>query len=138
MTRSGAATTALQKCLALEHHATFLYAYLGARVPAATKAARHAFGNHRYTRDRILALLHAGATAPVVPGTDGELPSVRTLADAEKAALALERQCAEAYLALVAVTDGDDRVFAIDTLRKAALAELVWGGTPSTFPGMPA
>ncbi|MBC7596225.1 MAG: ferritin-like domain-containing protein [Kineosporiaceae bacterium] len=138
MIRSQAAVSGLQDCLALEHEAIWVYAYLGARIPGADEAARRAFGNHRQSRDVLIAMLRASASAQPAPRADYDVMKVKTLGQANAVAASLEAKNAAAYLSLVGASEDEDRKFAIDTLRRAALAILVWGGKPSAFPGLPA
>ena len=137
MTRSQATVSGLQDCLALEHEAIWVYAYLGARIPGADIAARRAFGNHRESRDVLIAMLRASASAQPAPRADYDVTKVNTLGQANAVARSLEAKSAAVYLSLVGFSEGEDRKFAIDTLRRAALATLAWGGKPSAFPGLP-
>ncbi|MGB0099758.1 MAG: DUF4439 domain-containing protein, partial [Nocardioides sp.] len=52
-----------------------------------------------------------------------------------RAALGTERDCATTYAWLVAHTSGGRRRRAIATLNETAVRELVFRGTPETFPG---
>ena len=47
-----------------------------------------------------------------------------------------EERCAEAYAQQVASTSGDDRAWAVDALRDAAVRLLALGGAPSAWPGL--
>lgn len=137
MTRSRATIAGLQDCLALEHEAIWIYAYLGARIAAADEAAHRAFANHRHSRDVLMAMLHVSRAAQPGPKADYALATVKNLEQAAVVAKSIEAKSAAAYLALVGASEGADREFAINTLRKAALATLIWGGKPSAFPGLP-
>ena len=138
MTRSPSTVTGLQECLALEHEAIWVYAYLGARIPTASKAAHRAFANHRRSRDALIAMLRASQATQPMPRSDYAVMKVNTLGQANAVATSLEAKSAAAYLSLVGASEGEDRKFAINTLRTAALAILAWGGKPSAFPGLPA
>lgn len=137
MTRSHAAVAGFKDCLALEHEAIWLYAYLGARVPAAADRAQAAYESHRAIRDRLIAMLHDSGSA--VPGSEAnyELTPVKSAAEAKAVARSIESRSAAAYLALVGSTDAADRKFALQMLRKAALAGLTWDASPAAFPGLP-
>lgn len=137
MRRSQAAVAGLQDCLALEHEALWVYAYLGARIAGANEAAHRAFGNHRHSRDVLIAMLRASQSTQPAPRADYDVTTVKNLEQAAAVARSLEAKSAAAYLSLVGMSEGDDREFAINTLRKAAIATLVWGGKPSAFPGLP-
>lgn len=137
MTRSRATVAGLQQCLALEHEAVWVYAYLGARMPAADTAAHKAFGSHRRSRDTLIAMLRASGAIRPGPLTDYAVDVVENLGQAQSVARAIEDKGARAYLSLVGVSEGKDRRFAIESLRKAALATLHWAGKPSAFPGLP-
>lgn len=138
MTRSEAAVSGLQECLALEHEAIWVYGYLGARIAGADEAARRAFGNHRQSRDALIAMLQVSASAQPASRADYDVTAVNNLEQASAVARSLEAKSAAAYLSLVGFSEGEDREFAVDTLRRAALATLAWGGKPSAFPGLPA
>jgi len=137
MTRSQATVAGLQDCLALEHEAIWIYAFLGARVRAADTAAHRAFGSHRQSRDALIARLRASRATQPAPLSSYAPADVNDLAQAKSIARSLEDNSAAAYLSLVGVSEGKDREFAITMLRKAALATLDWGGKPSAFPGLP-
>lgn len=136
MTRSPEAVARMQTCLAFEHEAVWLYAYLGARVPDVAKAARTSFSRHRHLRDELLSVLHAWAASNPLPRADYAVATVLTTAQAEAAARAVESRSAAAWLSVIAVADQSDRSLALARLRTAALAELKWGGKPEPFPGL--
>ena len=48
----------------------------------------------------------------------------------------MERSCAATYAYLVANTAGAQRRLAVTALNEAAVRELVFRGTPETFPGL--
>lgn len=137
MTRSQEVVAQLQGCLALEHEAIWVYAYLGARVKQADDAAHRAFGNHRYSRDKLLTMLAASGASQPSPLASYAVDEAKNLDQAARIARSIEAKSAAAYLDLVGQSTGKDREFAINTLRKAALASLVWLGKPTPFPGLP-
>lgn len=137
MTRSPEVVARLQNCLTLEHEAIWIYAYLGARVREADKAAHRAFGNHRHSRDKLLAMLADTGESRPSPSAAYEVGIPKNLDQAAAIARSIEAKSAAAYLALVGASEGKDREFAINTLRKAALATLTWLGKPAPFPGLP-
>lgn len=138
MTMSGATIAGLQKCLALEHEAIWVYAYIGARVSEANRAAVRAFGSHRSSRDVLIARLSAAGASLPKPMTDYAVDEVTNLGQARTVARSIEDKNAAAYLALVGTSEGKDREFAITMLRKPALTTLEWGCRPTAFPGLPA
>lgn len=138
MTRSQAAVSGLQGCLALEHEAIWVYAYLGARITGVDAAAHRAFGNHRRSRDALITMLGGPQSAQPGPRADYEVLAVKNVEQARAVAQSLEAKSAAAYLSLVGSSEGEDREFAVNTLRKAALATLDWGGKPSAYPGLAA
>ncbi|MDQ3158355.1 MAG: ferritin-like domain-containing protein [Actinomycetota bacterium] len=138
MTAAKATVAGLQRCLALEHEAIWVYAYIGARVADANKAAVRAFGSHRHSRDVLIARLSAAHATRPPPLADYAVDEVTNPGQARTVARSLEDRSAAAYLALVGTSKGKDREFAITMLRKAALAALDWGGKPTAFPGLPA
>lgn len=129
---------ALQTWLALEHEAVWFYAGIGGRFDALAQAASTAYGVHVGTRDVLLGKLHQAGVDPVGTELAYGVGKLRTPADARKFAQGLESRIAAACLTLVGVVEGDDRMFATSALRRAALAELTWGGRASAFPGLPA
>jgi hypothetical protein len=127
-------TEAMQDWLALEHEAVWLYPVIGARFPQDERATT-SFSDHRLTRDRLLARLHATGAAPATPHLAyGKPPASRKAAVA--AAKDMESRISAACLALTGVTEGAPRTFAVEELRRAALAALVWGAEPQAFPGL--
>lgn len=137
MTRTLVTVAGLKQCLALEHEAIWVYAYLGARLPAVSAAAHDAFTSHRRTRDKLLAMLRSSRATPPPPRPGYAVDDVRNLAQAQSVARTLEDKGAVAYLSLVGASDGTDRAFAIVRLRQAALATLDWAGKPTAYPGLP-
>jgi hypothetical protein len=132
---------ALQTTLRAEHAALYVYGTLGAQTsrsaqPALYDAVSSAYATHRARRDLLVrAIADLGATpdasAPsyVVPRQLGTPQEVR------RAALELERGCAETYAWLVANTVGERRRWAAGALNDAAVRELAFRGTPEMLPG---
>lgn len=129
---------ALQQWLALEHEAVWLYAVAGGRFAPMAATARAAYNAHVDAREVLLERLHRDGIEPVATALAYGIGKLRTTDDARKIARDLEARIAAACLALVGLVDGKDREFATAALRRAALAELTWGGRPSAFPGLPA
>jgi hypothetical protein len=129
---------ALQQWLALEHEAVWFYAVAGGRFAPLATPARAAYTAHVGAREALLERLHRIGVEPVATALAYGVGRLRTTGDARKIARDLESRIAAACLTLVGVVEGDDREFATTALRRAALAELTWGGRPSAFPGLPA
>ena len=132
---------ALQTTLAAEHAAVYAFGVLGGRTsssatPDLFTAVSSAYAAHRARRDHLVRELTDAGAEPVAaePAYDVARP-LDTPTQVEQAALALQRSCATTYAYLVASTTGDQRRWAIDALRETAVRELVFRGTPETFPG---
>jgi hypothetical protein len=130
-------TEALQGWLALEHEAVWLYPIIGARFDAVASRARRSYGKHVDVRDGLLARLHQLEVEPAPTALSYDVSRLRTAAQARVAAQQVEREIAAACLTLAGDSSGDLRTYATAGLRRAALAELTWGGPPTAFPGLP-
>lgn len=132
----------LQTALAAEHAAVYLYAVIGGRTsrtdaPGLYAALRRAYESHRARRDQLQGLLADAGRDPVGPAPAYATPQgIDSVPGIRRAALALERSCAQTYAWLVAQTDGAHRAWAINALRDGAVRELGFRGTPETFPGI--
>lgn len=129
-------TGALQDWLALEHEAVWLHAMIGGRFPELGDAARTAYTSHRAVRDRLLAHLHTAGVEPVSTGIAYDIGDLTTVKQARSIARRLEQSIAAACLTLAGIS-AEQRAFAMSGLRRAALADLAWGGHPTAFPGLP-
>ena len=130
-------TQAMQDWLALEHEAVWLYPVIGARFAPLAERARTSYDKHLGARDRLLARLHRLDVEPVPTALSYDVGRLRTRARAITAARQIERDIAAACLRLVGDSSGDLRTYAIAGLRRAALADITWGGPPRAFPGLP-
>lgn len=130
-------TSALQAVLALEHEAVWLYPVIGAKHDRLAEGARASYDAHRSARDGLLARLDRLGVEPVGTALAYDITGLRTPTAARRSARRLEQRIAAGCLTLVGVTEGDERTFAVAGLRRAALAELAWGGKPTAFPGLP-
>lgn len=131
---------ALQTALAAEHAAVYLYGALGGRTsqsatPDLFAAVAAAYAAHRARRDRLTATIVDLAAEPVAAEPAYRLPRLDTPPQVTRAALGVERACAATYAYLVENTTGEHRRSAIGALNEAAVRELVFRGTPETFPG---
>ena len=127
----------LQDWLVLEHEAVWLYPIIGARFDAVAASARRSYGAHRNLRDALLARLHDMDIEPLPTALGYDVGRLRTEAQALAAAQQVERGIAATCLTLAGDSTGDLRAYATAGLRRAALAELAWGGDPDAFPGLP-
>jgi hypothetical protein len=130
-------TEAMQDWLALEHEAVWLYPVIGARFDAVADRARASYGKHLDMRDRLLARLHQMDVEPVPTKLSYDVSRLRTKAHAITAARRIEIDIAAVCLTLAGDSTGDLRTYATAGLRRAALAEIAWGGQPDAFPGLP-
>lgn len=134
-------TDALQRTLAAEHAAVWLYAVLGARTSALAEAALHAeltrgYALHRSRRDELTRVLRDLGQEPVAAASSYEVPArIRTPQQRRAAGIEIEDRCAATYAELVAHSVGDQRAWAISALVEAAVRRVRLGGTPEEFPG---
>lgn len=132
---------ALQTTLAAEHAAVFVYGVLGGRTsasatPALFTAVTQAYDAHLARRDELTDAIAADGGTPVAAEPAYEVPArLETPDQITRAALATERSCATTYAWQVAGTATTWRRWAIEALHEAAVRELVFRGTPETFPG---
>ena len=133
---------ALQKALAAEHAAVYLYGILGARSssseqPVLFARLQQAYADHRAARDGLVGLLARREVDPVASETDYELPGpVGTPDEVEAVARTVERRVTATYGELVAHTAGDDRRLAVAALGSSAVRELSFGAAPVDLPGL--
>lgn len=131
-------TETMQDWLALEHEAVWLYPVIGARFDDVAGRARRSYAAHRDMRDRLLARLHQLEVEPVPTRLSYDVGRLRTKPRAVASARQIERDIAAVCLTLAGDSTGELRGYATAGLRRAALAELTWGGPPAAFPGLPA
>jgi hypothetical protein len=133
---------ALQKALAAEHAAVFLYGLLGAqssqsRQPTLFAQLTDAYADHRAARDELTVLIDAKGTDPVASRTDYEVPGpTDSPAQIQAVARTIERRVTSTYGELVGNTAERDRAWAIAALDAGALREMTFGAAPSDFPGL--
>jgi hypothetical protein len=133
---------ALQRTLAAEHAAVFLFGALGGRastLPAGPlrTALDTAYDVHLQRRDQLRTRVTAAGGDPVAAEAAYRLPSLlTTAAQIEAEALRVERACATTYAALVAASSGSDRRWAVDALVATAVGEPSFGGRPQALPGL--
>lgn len=133
---------ALQRTLAGEHAAVYLYGVVGGRLSAASQPqlwerVREAYVQHRGRRDQLVSIIRASGAEPVAAELSYELPSpARTPAQLRTTALEVERRCAAVYADMVGNTAGANRQWALDALVQASVLLLDLGGGPEPFPGL--
>ncbi len=132
---------AMQKTLADEHAALYLYGVLGAHTSASHTPELYAsvdaaYVAHRARRDRLTALLAEAGKEPVASEPGYRVPSpVRTDQQIADEGLRLERGAAARYLWLVENSTDDVRALGVAALRNTAVRELSFRGSPEIFPG---
>lgn len=132
------ATEALQGWLELEHESVWLYPVIGAQFEQLAERARRSHDAHLRTRDHLLNRLQVLDIEPVPAKLSYAIGSLRTPEQAIRLARRLEQSVAAACLTFAGDTsDQDDQEYAVKRLRRAAEAELTWGGRPRAFPGLP-
>jgi hypothetical protein len=135
---------ALQRTLAAEHAAVYVFGVLGGRAAVLGEsplrpALAAAYDAHLARRDRLRVLVTAAGGDPVAAEAAYDvLRPLTTPAQITAEALRVERACVSTYAALVAATTGADRLWAVETLGAGALSELTFGGPPLPLPGLPA
>lgn len=133
--------SALQQALAAEHAAVYVYGALGGRTSASATpelfaAVSAAYDAHRARRDQLTRAVRDAGAEPVAAEAPYELPRPLSTPDqVARAARDVERSCAATYAYLVANTTRGQRRAAVVALNEAAVRELVFRGTPETFPG---
>jgi hypothetical protein len=125
-------TKHLQRWLALEHEAIWLYGLIGGRFEALRDRAEEAWEDHRNVRDRLTEHVRATGATPVGPAMSYGRP-VTSERQARAAAQDVERRIAEACVPVVAKRSL--RRLAVPALRAAARHSVAWGAKPQAFPG---
>ena len=134
---------ALQRALAGEHAAVYVYGVLAGRVsmsrqPTLATALGTAYAAHRQRRDELTAMVSAAGGEPVAAEVSYRLPNAsRTASQLTSAALVIERRCAAVYADTVGSTSRAERRWAVEALTDAAVRQLSFGGAPESFPGVP-
>jgi len=133
---------ALQRALAGEHAAVYVYGVLGARVsgsrqPGLSARLTSAYDVHRGRRDQLTSMVRASHGSPVAAETSYEVPTpARTAPQITTAARVVEQRCADVYAETVGATSRGDRQWAIDALLDAAVRQLSFGAEPERWPGV--
>jgi hypothetical protein len=133
---------ALQRTLAAEHAAVFVLGALGGRAaplpaPALRDALTAAYDGHLERRDQLRRKVASIGADPVAAEPAYRLPSpLTTAAQIAAEALRVERACVTTYAALVAVSAGAERRWAVTALTTTAVGEAAFGGRPQALPGL--
>jgi hypothetical protein len=133
----------MQRTLAGEHAAVYVYGVLGGRVsqsaePALAGLLATAYTVHRGRRDQLTAMVRAADGDPVAAQVSYVLPTPAvTAGQLRTAARLVERRCAAVYADLVGSTAPADRPWAVAALTDAAVRALSFGGRPEAYPGVP-
>ncbi|MEQ6900156.1 DUF4439 domain-containing protein [Nocardioides sp. YIM 152588] len=132
---------ALQRTLAGEHAAVFVYGALGARTsrsaaPLAYARITDAYLVHQERRDALLAMIDAAGGTPEAPEPGYRLGDLGDAAAIDARARELEQAAAASYAFLVANSTERTRRWAIDALLDAGVRSLEFGGRPQTLPGL--
>lgn len=136
------ATEALQRTLAGEHAAIFVFGALGGRAsslsaPRLRASLGTAYDAHVERRDQLRTMLTEAGAEPVAAEPAYRLPRrLRTAGQIAREALRVERACATTYAALVAASAGAQRRWAVDALVTTATGETAFGGRPQALPGL--
>jgi hypothetical protein len=123
----------LQRWLALEHEAVWLYGLIGGRFDVLRDQSKDSWDDHRAARDHLTELVRSGGHQPVGPAMSYG-PPIRTVKGARAAARDIEQRIAETCVAVAAARP--PRRFAVSRLRAGARAATIWGAQPEAFPGL--
>jgi hypothetical protein len=132
----------MQRTLAGEHAAVWVYAAIGGRVsasahPELAAKVRAAYDTHRGRRDQLMSMLRVAGATPVASKVSYELPTpARTSRQLRRAALDIEEGCTAVYADMVGSSSRANRQWAIDALVDSAVRQLGFGGSADVFPGL--
>jgi hypothetical protein len=133
---------ALQRTLAAQHAAVFVFGALGGRAsslpaPALQPALTTAYDDHVERRNRLRIMVAAAGDDPVAAEPAYRLPAdLSTSEQIAAEALRVQRACVTTYAALVAATSGATRRWAVEAMTETALTEADFGGQPQALPGL--
>ena len=133
---------ALQRTLAAEHAAIFVFGALGGRASDLTARALRdaltsAYDVHVERRDQLRDTVTSLGGVPVAAEPAYRLPSqLSTAAQIAAEGLRVQRACVTTYAALVAVSAGAERRWAVTALTSTAVGEAAFGGEPQALPGL--
>lgn len=138
---TNAAVAALQSALAAEHSACYGYGVVGAHLPVGSTALATAGADwiaHQRARDELTAMISDRGGQPVAAAVAYELPfPVTSPATAAELAATMEDRVAQAYQAVVALSEPQLRMFGAEQVLQAALRAESWRGSTEAFPGLP-
>lgn len=134
---------ALQRTLAAEHAAIYVFGALGGRASTLDAvglrtALDTAYDDHLARRNHLRTLVAAAGEIPVAAEPAYRLPAaLSTEQQIAAEALRVQRACVVTYAALVAASAGAHRRWAVDAMATTALTEADFGGSPEALPGLP-
>jgi hypothetical protein len=139
------AIAALQTALAAEHGALWAYGLVAAYDPESAPTVTSVITSHQSARDTAANLIVQGGATPVGPQPAYTSPEpVTDVASAQRLALTIESDCADAWRAVIGSTDDSTlRGTALSALTDAAMRMVTWrkaaGDATVTvpFPGDP-
>ena len=136
------ALDALQRTLAAEHAAVFVYGALGAQTsqsatPTLFSEVTAAYLVHQERRDVLVGMVEELGAEPQAAEPGYELPSDLSTPEAVSArALRVERAASATYAYLVASSRADVRQWGVEALLDSAVRQLAFGGDPQPLPGI--
>lgn len=136
------ALDALQRTLAAEHAAVWVYGALGAQTsqsatPTLFSDITAAYLVHQERRDALVGLVEDEGGEPRAAEPGYELPAdLSTTTAVMDRALRIERAAAATYAYLVASTRADLRQWGVEALLDSAVRQLAFGGDPQSLPGL--
>lgn len=136
------AVDALQRTLAAEHAAVWVYGALGAQTsqsatPTLYSDVTAAYLVHQDRRDALIGLVEEAGAEPRAAEPGYELPAdLSTPTAIADRALRIERAAAATYAYLVASTRADLREWGTEALLDCAVRQLAFGGKPEPLPGL--
>jgi len=134
---------ALQATLVDEHAALYTYGVLGARTsqaasPALFETLTAGYRRHRARRDQLQLMVRDAGGEPVAAGAAYDLDgSLLRPPQLERAAADLEAESVEQLVALVALSTGSVREWALTEATWSAVWRLRLGAAAETWPGAP-
>jgi len=136
----GPVVQALQEALAGEHAAVYAYSVIGGRLAGDSPLVQQAiddYGSHRSTREAIADALRERDELPVPMEPGYVLPRpVEDEASARLLARLVEDRCSVLHATVVATATGAERRLSAQALIDCATRGLLWGATPTAFPGV--
>ena len=134
---------ALQRALAAEHQAVYLYEYAGGRAASyagkgLAKRLYGAWSDHQELRTWLETTVSGLGAHPVAAELVYPTPNVTTVQKAKSVAKRAERDCLIAWLEVVAAADpgSEIRSHALTCYSQAGLRGVSFGARPQALPGL--